>query len=84
VESSICALYLTTGCLKTVLHWISDLQLVPLKKTTMLDLITEGSDNSFRLYNPLKLYKLNINDCCLDLFQKYFTIEKDQVDEEFK
>lgn len=83
VESSICALYLTTGCLKTVLRWISDIQLVPLKETTMIDLITEGTDNTFGLYKPLDVYCLDINDFCIDLFQKYFHVEK-EVNETFK
>eukprot|EP00347_Sterkiella_histriomuscorum_P014175 403361874 len=84
VESLICALYLSSNCLHTVLRWISEIKLVPLDKSTMLDYIEKGTDCTFRLYSPLHDYKLQIQDQSKDLFNKFFMVEKENVPSNFK
>ena len=75
VESLICALFLSCNCLHTVLNWISDIKLVPIKKTTMLNFIEKGTDCTFRLYNPLEWYEMKTTDFATDLFSKFFNVE---------
>ena len=82
VESLICALYLSTNCLKSTLEWISDIKLVPLKMTDMLHKFNYGEDYSFRLYKPLSLYDLKTTDYASEMFEKYFA--REDVDENFK
>jgi dsRNA-specific ribonuclease len=82
VEALICALYLSTGCLRSCLDWIHDIKLVPIKLTQddMLGKFAYNVDYSLGLYKPLKVYNFDTNDHVKDIFTKYFAVEGDSVD----
>jgi dsRNA-specific ribonuclease len=81
VEALACALYLSNKCLRTVLDWISDIKLVPIKMAfDMIEKFKYNVDYTLRLYKPLDSYQFSTHDSVKDLFSKYFEIEKQSVE----
>lgn len=76
VEALACALFLSTKCFRSVLDWISDIKLIPIKLATdMIEKFRYNVDYTLRLYRPLDHYKLSIGDTVKELFLKYFAVE---------
>jgi ribosome biogenesis protein Tsr3 len=72
VEALACALYLSHKCLRTVLDWIHDIKLVPIKKaSSMINKFKYGVDYTLRQYQPLDDFKFCTDDTVKDLFVKY-------------
>jgi hypothetical protein len=75
VESLICALYLSTKCMRTCLEWLSHIKLIPI--TYAEDIIEKFAykvDYSMRQYRPLSEYHLSTEDNVKELFLKYFKV----------
>lgn len=77
VEALACSLYLSTKCFKSVLEWINDIKLVPIRLAVdIFDKFKYNVDYTLRQYKDLDLYQMKTSDTVRDIFVKYFKIEK--------
>ena len=82
VEALTCALYLSTKCFKTVLEWINDIKLVPIKMAwDIIDKFNYDVDYTLQQYKDLDLYQMQTNDTVKDIFVKYFKVEGSSVEQ---
>lgn len=77
VEALTCSLYLSTKCFKSVLEWINDIKLVPIRLAVdIFDKFNYDVDYTFRHYKDLDLYDMKTTDTVKDIFVKYFKVEQ--------
>ena len=63
VEALICALYLSTKCVRTCLEWISHIKLVPIAfAEEIMEKFAYKIDYTMRQYRPLPSYQLSTED----------------------
>ena len=75
VESLICALYLSSKCLRTCLEWTSFIKLVPITfAKEIIDKFNFKVDYTMRQYRPLNEYEMSTDDNVDVLFRKYFKV----------
>jgi hypothetical protein len=81
VEALACALFLSTKCIRSVLDWISNIKLVPIKLADeMIEKFKYNVDYTLRLYKPLNKYAFKVEDSVRDIFEKYFRAEGEKVE----
>lgn len=77
VEALTCSLYLSTKCFKSVLEWIHDIKLAPIRLAVdIFDKFKYDVDYTLRQYKDLDLYEMKTSDTVRDIFVKYFKIER--------
>jgi hypothetical protein len=77
VEALSCSLYLSTKCFKSVLEWINDIKLIPIRKADdIINKFNYDVDYTLRQYKELDLYEMKTTDTVRDIFIKYFNVEK--------
>ena len=80
VEALACSLYLSNKCFKSVLEWINDIKLIPIRKASdIIEKFHYNVDYTLRQYKDLDAFQMKVSDTVRDIFIKYFKVEK--VDE---
>ena len=73
VEALSCALYLSTKCFRSVLEWINDIKLIPIRLASdIFEKFNYNVDYTLRQYRDLDQYGMKTTDTVRDIFVKYF------------